>query len=46
MDSGWYQGGKGDGFGSYGNQQNYSGGPMRGGPPGGGYQRSAPYGGM
>lgn len=40
---GWNQG-MGDGFGHYGGQQSYGGGPMRG-PPGGGYQRNQPYGG-
>uniref|UniRef100_A0A5K3FAA6 Heterogeneous nuclear ribonucleoproteins A2/B1 n=1 Tax=Mesocestoides corti TaxID=53468 RepID=A0A5K3FAA6_MESCO len=39
---GWSQG-MGDGFGHYGGQQSYGGGPMRG-PPGGGYQRNQPYG--
>ncbi|THD18587.1 Heterogeneous nuclear ribonucleoprotein A2 [Fasciola hepatica] len=42
---GWGQGGMGDGFGQYGSQQSHAGGPMRSGPPGGGYPRSAPYGG-
>ncbi|KER27735.1 hypothetical protein X801_08265 [Opisthorchis viverrini] len=43
---GWGQGGMGDGFGHYGGQQGYAGGPMRSGPPGGGYPRSSPYGGL
>ncbi|CAH8545836.1 unnamed protein product [Dicrocoelium dendriticum] len=39
-DRGW-----GDGFGRYGSQQNYAGGPMRSGAPSGRYPRSVPYGG-